>query len=41
MLVVASDNVIAANREVELLVRARDGDDWLEQRFALHGKRKS
>ncbi len=35
----ASDRVIPANREVELKVRARDGDGWLEQRFALHGER--
>jgi hypothetical protein len=36
-----SDNIISANREVELLIRARDGDHWLEQRFILQGERKS
>lgn len=35
-----SDNVVGANREVELLVRARDGGRWLEQRFILQGERK-
>ena len=36
-----SDNLIGANREFELLIRARDGDGWLEQQFTLHGERKS
>jgi hypothetical protein len=35
-----SDRVIPANREVQLQVRARDGDGWLEQRFTLHGEKK-
>jgi hypothetical protein len=35
-----SDRVIPANREVELKIRARDGDGWLEQRFTLHGEKK-
>lgn len=35
-----SDRVIAANRKVELLVRAKDGGQWLEQRFTLQGERK-
>ena len=37
----ASDRVIPANREVELLVRARDGDGWLEQRFKLQGEKRT
>jgi len=36
-----SDNVIPPNSEVELLIRARDGDGWLEQRFTLHGEKKA
>jgi hypothetical protein len=35
-----SDRVIPAERQVELRVRARDGDQWLEQRFALQGEKK-
>jgi hypothetical protein len=35
-----SDDVIGANREVELLIRAKDGDYWLEKRFTLQGERK-
>jgi hypothetical protein len=35
-----SDKVIGANREVELLIRAKDGNRWLEQRFTLQGERK-
>lgn len=35
-----SDRVVAANRKVELLVRAKDGGQWLEQRFTLQGERK-
>jgi hypothetical protein len=34
-----SDRVIPANREVELKIRARDGDGWLEQGFILHGEK--
>ena len=35
-----SDRIIGANRDVELLIRARDGSSWLEQRFTLQGERK-
>lgn len=35
-----SDRVIGANREIELLIRARDGNSWLDQRFTLQGERK-
>jgi hypothetical protein len=35
-----SDRVIGADHEMELLVRARDGDCWLEQWFTLQGERK-
>jgi hypothetical protein len=35
-----SDKVVPANREVELFIRARDGDGWLEQSFTLHGEKK-
>jgi hypothetical protein len=36
----ASNKVIPANREVELLIRAKDGDGWLEQSFKIHGEKK-
>lgn len=35
----ASDNVIPAKTEMELLVRAKDGRGWLEQTFTVHGDR--
>ncbi len=35
----SADRVIPANRQVELTVRARDGDRWLERRFMLDGEK--
>lgn len=34
-----SDNIIPKNRESELLIKARDGDGWLEQKFTIHGEK--
>ena len=35
-----SDRVVPAGRDVELTVRARDGNGWLDQRFTLRGEIK-